>query len=36
LIEFRHAVQTARLVVHTAALNPGSKGCHFVAVEEQA
>jgi len=31
LIELRNAVQTALLVVHAAALNPESKGCHFVA-----
>lgn len=30
LIELRNAVQTALLVVHAAALNPISKGCHFV------
>lgn len=30
LIELRNAVQTALLVVHAAALNPRSKGCHFV------
>jgi L-aspartate oxidase len=30
LIELRNAVQTALLVVHAAALNPESKGCHFV------
>jgi L-aspartate oxidase len=34
LIELRNAVQTALLVVHGAALNPVSKGCHFVAAEE--
>ncbi len=34
LIELRNAVQTALLVVHAAALNPVSKGCHFVADEE--
>jgi L-aspartate oxidase len=31
LINLRNAVQTALLVVHAAALNPVSKGCHFVA-----
>jgi L-aspartate oxidase len=31
LIELRNAVQTALLVVHAAALNPVSKGCHYVA-----
>lgn len=31
LIELRNAVQTALLVVHAAALNPVSKGCHFMA-----
>ena len=34
LIELRNAVQTALLVVHAAALNPVSKGCHFVAPDE--
>jgi len=34
LIELRNAVQTALLVVHAAALNPISKGCHFVTTEE--
>jgi L-aspartate oxidase len=34
LIELRNAVQTALLVVHAAALNPVSKGCHYVAPEE--
>ncbi|HQY05504.1 MAG TPA: FAD-dependent oxidoreductase [Lacunisphaera sp.] len=34
LIELRNAVQTALLVVHAAALNPVSKGCHFVAKDE--
>ena len=34
LIELRNAVQTALLVVHAAALNPVSKGCHFVAMED--
>jgi L-aspartate oxidase len=33
LIELRNAVQTALLVVHAAALNPVSKGCHFVTHE---
>ena len=33
LIELRNAVQTALLVVHAAALNPISKGCHFVVPE---
>jgi L-aspartate oxidase len=35
LIELRNAVQTALLVVHAASLNPVSKGCHFVAGDEQ-
>jgi len=35
LIELRNAVQTALLVVHAAALNPVSKGCHFVAPENE-
>lgn len=34
LIELRNAVQTALLVVHAASLNPQSKGCHFVASDE--
>jgi L-aspartate oxidase len=34
LIELRNAVQTALLVVHGAALNSVSKGCHFVAPED--
>ena len=34
LIELRNAVQTALLVVHAAALNPVSKGCHFVDGKE--
>lgn len=34
LIELRNAVQTALLVVHAAALNPRSKGCHYVTAEE--
>ena len=35
LIELRNAIQTALLVVHAAALNPVSKGCHFVAPESE-
>jgi len=35
LIELRNAVQTALLVVHAAALNSISKGCHFVAPENE-
>ena len=34
LIDLRNAVQTALLVVHAAALNPRSKGCHYVASDE--
>ena len=34
LVELRNAVQTALLVVHAAALNPVSRGCHFVAGED--
>jgi L-aspartate oxidase len=30
LIELRNAVQTALLVAHAAALNPRSKGSHFL------
>jgi L-aspartate oxidase len=33
LIELRNAVQTALLVVHAAALNPRSRGCHWVEEE---
>lgn len=36
LIELRNAVQTALLVVHAAALNPVSKGCHFLVGDDQA
>jgi L-aspartate oxidase len=35
LIELRNAVQTALLVVHAAALNPVSKGSHYLASDEQ-
>ena len=35
LIELRNAAQTALLVVHAATLNPQSKGCHFVASDEE-
>ena len=34
LIELRNAIQTALLIVHAAALNPRSKGCHYVVEEE--
>lgn len=34
LIELRNAVQTALLVVHAAALNRVSRGCHYV-IDEQ-
>jgi L-aspartate oxidase len=34
LIELRNAVQTALLVVHAAALNPVSKGCHYVKTDD--
>jgi L-aspartate oxidase len=34
LIDLRNAVQTALLVVHAAALNPRSKGCHYVVKDE--
>src|SRR5205807_443661 len=30
LIDLRNAIQTSLLVVHAAALNPRSKGCHTV------
>jgi L-aspartate oxidase len=33
LIELRNAIQTALLVVHAAALNPRSKGSHYVIEE---
>jgi L-aspartate oxidase len=33
LIDLRNAVQTALLVVHAAALNPRSKGAHYVVDE---
>ena len=33
LVELRNAAQTALLIVHAAALNPHSKGCHYVAPE---
>ncbi|HEY0864940.1 MAG TPA: FAD-dependent oxidoreductase [Lacunisphaera sp.] len=36
LIELRNAVQTALLVVHAAALNPVSKGSHFLTGDDQA
>jgi L-aspartate oxidase len=36
LIELRNAIQTALLVVHAAALNPVSKGAHFVTPDDQA
>lgn len=35
LIELRNAAQTALLVVHAATLNPQSKGCHYVASDEE-
>jgi L-aspartate oxidase len=35
LIDLRNAVQTALLVVHAAALNPRSKGCHYVTDVEE-
>jgi len=34
LIELRNAAQTALLVVHAAALNPVSRGCHFLVDED--
>jgi L-aspartate oxidase len=34
LINLRNAVRTALLVVHAAALNPVSKGCHFVTNDD--
>lgn len=36
LIELRNAVQTALLVVHAAALNPRSRGCHRIEEEQAA
>ncbi|HVU32664.1 MAG TPA: L-aspartate oxidase [Opitutaceae bacterium] len=35
LVELRNAVQTALLIVHAASLNPRSRGCHYVVVEER-
>ncbi len=35
LIELRNAIQTALLVVHAAALNPRSKGCHFLTETDE-
>lgn len=35
LIDLRNAIQTSLLVVHAAALNPRSKGCHYVTNEEE-
>jgi len=34
LIELRNGIQTALLVVHAAALNPTSRGSHYVVEEE--
>jgi L-aspartate oxidase len=34
LIDLRNAVQSALLVVHAAALNPRSRGCHYLAENE--
>jgi L-aspartate oxidase len=34
LIDLRNAVQTSLLVVHAAALNPVSKGCHYLTDRE--
>ena len=34
LVELRNAVQTALLVVHAAALNPVSRGCHYLVEED--
>lgn len=36
LVELRHAVQSALLVVHAATLNPESRGCHFVQADESS
>ncbi len=35
LVELRNAVQSALLVVHAAALNPESRGCHFVMPDDE-
>ncbi len=35
LLNLRNAVKTALLVVHAASLNPASKGCHYVAVDDE-
>lgn len=34
LVELRNAIQTALLIVHAAALNPRSRGSHYVVDEE--
>jgi L-aspartate oxidase len=34
LVELRNAVQAALLVVHAAALNPVSRGCHYLAEDD--
>jgi L-aspartate oxidase len=34
LVELRNAVQSALLVVHAAALNSTSRGCHFLTADE--
>ncbi len=35
LLNLRNAVKTALLVVYAASLNPTSKGCHYVAFEDE-
>lgn len=34
LVDLRSAVEAALLVVHAASLNPKSRGCHYIATEE--
>ncbi|EDY84453.1 hypothetical protein VDG1235_4084 [Verrucomicrobiia bacterium DG1235] len=35
LIELRNSVKAALIVVHAASLNPESKGCHYIAKEDE-
>lgn len=35
LIELRNALQTAQMIVYAAALNPISKGCHYVSSDTE-
>ena len=36
LVDLRNAVEAALLVVYAASLNPESKGCHYLAVENES